>query len=138
MILWRQLLPDKTMPSTPQDHGLPVCTVYGAYAILKMRGFQSLGMGVKEIVPSFYGEGMEIEPTQSRNWSYNAMMRRGDEEPARSEEVAVRLLEQRPLAAGFNEALRESSMRQMELMISMRGFPDAGISRAHINEFDAQ
>jgi hypothetical protein len=63
MILWRQLPPDKTMPSIPQDHGLPVCTVYGAYATLKMRGFQSLGMGVKEIVQSFYTEGMVVEPT---------------------------------------------------------------------------
>jgi hypothetical protein len=109
MILWRQQLPNVVMPSIPKDHGLPVRTVYGAYATLKLRGFQGLGMGVKEIVHSFYGTGMEVEPVQSRNWSYNAVMRRGDEVPVRSEEVAVQPLENPPVAPGFNEALRESS-----------------------------
>jgi hypothetical protein len=110
-LLWRQKLPDETLPPIPQDHGLPVCTVYGAYATLKMRGFQNLRMGVKEIAQSFYGTGMEVDPTQSRNWSYNAVMRRGDEEPVRSEEVAVQIstLENPPVVPGFNEALRESS-----------------------------
>jgi hypothetical protein len=110
MILWRQKLPNEVMPPIPQDHGLPVCTVYGAYATLKIRGFQALGMGVKEIVQSFYGEGMEVEPTQSRNWSYNAVMKRGKEVPVRSEEVAVQIstMENPPVVPEFNEALRES------------------------------
>jgi hypothetical protein len=89
MILWRQKLPDQTMPSIPQDHGLPVCTVYGAYATLKLRGFQRLGLGVKEIVESFYGEGMKVERTQSRNWSYDASMRREGENPVWSEDTCV-------------------------------------------------
>jgi hypothetical protein len=111
MILWRQKLPGDIMPPIPQDHGLPVCTVYGAYATLKMRGFHALGMGVNEIVHSSYGEGMAVEPTQSRNWSYNAVMRRGDEVPVRAEEVAVQIstMENPPVVPGFNEALRESS-----------------------------
>jgi hypothetical protein len=111
MILWRQKLPDQAMPSIPQDHGLPVCTVYGAYATLKLRGFQSLGLGVKEIVQSFYGERMKVEPTQSRNSSYNATMRREGENPVWSEEVAVQVAtaENPPEVPGFNEALRESA-----------------------------
>jgi hypothetical protein len=39
-ILWRQVLPDHVMPSIPEDHGLPVCTVYGKNATLKLRGVQ--------------------------------------------------------------------------------------------------
>jgi hypothetical protein len=68
-------------------------------------------MGVKEIVQSLYGTGMEVEPTQSRNWSYNAIMKRKGEAPAWSEEVAVqeRTAENPPVVPGFNEALRESS-----------------------------
>jgi hypothetical protein len=108
-ILWRQLLPGNVMPSIPQDHGLPVCTVYGAKATLKLRGFQGLGMGVKEIVQGLYGTGMEVQPTQSRNWSWNAVMARGGEEPKLSQEVAVQLQEKQPVVPGFNEALRESS-----------------------------
>jgi hypothetical protein len=111
MVLWRQKLSDQTMPSIPQDPGLPVCSVYGTYATLKLRGFQRLGMGVKEIVQSVYGEGMEVRPAQSRNWSYNAIMVREGESPVWSEEVAVqeRTAENPPVVPGFNEALRESS-----------------------------
>jgi hypothetical protein len=111
MILWRQKLPDQTLPSIPQDHGLPDCTVYEAYATLKLRGFQRLGLGVREIVESFYGEGMKVEPTQSRNWSYNATMRREGENPVWSEEATVQVstAENPPVVPGFNEALWESS-----------------------------
>jgi hypothetical protein len=56
-----------------------------------------------------YGVDMDVQPVQGRNWSYNAVMKRGDEIPVVAEEVAVQILETRPVAPGFNEALRESS-----------------------------
>jgi hypothetical protein len=108
-ILWRQRLPDETMPPIPEDHGLPVCTIYGAKEMLKMRGFQNTGLGVKELVQTMYGDGMDVQPTQSRNWSYNAAMLREGETAVMAEEVAVQIWERKPDVPGFNEQLRESS-----------------------------
>jgi hypothetical protein len=120
-VLWRQLLPGNVMPSIPQDHGLPVRTVYGKNATLKMRGFQQLGMKVEDIVHELYGPHMRVQVTQSRNWSYNAMMIREGESAEVIEEVAVQILEKQPVVPGFNEALRESS----EIVANVdKGFQD--------------
>jgi hypothetical protein len=108
-IVWRQKLADGSLPSIPEDHGLPVCTVYGAKATLKMRGFQGAGLGVKEIVQAMYGTCMGVQVVQSRNWSDNAAMMREGEAPTISEEVAIQVLERNPTVPGFNEQLRESS-----------------------------
>jgi hypothetical protein len=108
-ILWRQKLAAGSLPSIPEDHGLPVCTVHGAKATLKMRGFQSTNLGVKEIVQAMYGTCMEVQVVASRNWSYNAAMMRERETPTLSEEVAVQVLERNPTVPGFNEQLREGS-----------------------------
>jgi hypothetical protein len=80
VIVWRKVLEGNVMPSIPQ-----------------------------EIVQGIYGAGMDVQPTQSRNWSYNAVMKRGEEVPVLSDEVSVQSQENRPVARGFNEALRESS-----------------------------
>jgi hypothetical protein len=97
------------MPPIPQEHGLPVYTVYGAHATLKLRQIEKLGMGVKEIVQSLYGDEMNVWPLQSRNWSFNAVMSRGEETVDLPGEVAVQVLEKQLVAPSFNEASRESS-----------------------------
>jgi hypothetical protein len=108
-ILWRQRLSDESMPSIPEDHGAPVCTVYGTKATLKMRGIQNTGLVAKELVQTMYGDGMDARPIQSRNWSYNAAMMREGETPVLAEDVAVQVWERNPVVPGFNEQLRESS-----------------------------
>jgi hypothetical protein len=102
-IVWRQRLADGSLPSIPEDHGLPVCTVYGAKAMLKMRGFQKANLGVTEIVKEMYGDCMAVQVIQSRNWSYNAAMIREGESPEIAEEVAVQIWERNPTVPGFNE-----------------------------------
>jgi hypothetical protein len=66
-ILWRQRLVDGSLPSIPEDHGLPACTVYGSKAALKMKGFQNANLGATEIVKAMYGDGMAVNVIQSRN-----------------------------------------------------------------------
>jgi hypothetical protein len=108
-IVWRQRLEDGTLPSIPEDHGLPIYTVYGARAMLMMRGFQNANLGVVEIVKAMHGDGMAVQVIQSRNWSYNAAMIREGESPEIAEEVAVQIWERNPTVPGFSEQLRESS-----------------------------
>jgi hypothetical protein len=55
-IMWRQKLSDGSTPQIPQDHRLPVCTVYGVRAELKMRDVERLGCEPKGIVQALYGE----------------------------------------------------------------------------------
>jgi hypothetical protein len=108
-IVWRQQLADGLLPPIPEDHGLPVCTVYGAKATLKMRGFQKANLGAVEIVKAMYGDGMEVQIIASRNWSYDAAMMMEGEVPVLAEEVAVQEWKRNPTVLGFNEQLRGCS-----------------------------
>jgi hypothetical protein len=53
-ILWRHKLPDGTLPRIPQDHGLPVDTIYCGKEELRMRDIERLGCGVTGIVRTLY------------------------------------------------------------------------------------
>jgi hypothetical protein len=97
------------MPQIPQDHGLPVYSVYGSKAELKMRQIEKLGIGVKGIVQELYGMDFEVIPLQSCKWSFNAMMGRPGENIAVPGDVAAQIQENAPVAPGFNEGVRESA-----------------------------
>jgi hypothetical protein len=73
-IMWRQKLSDGSTPQIPQDHGLPVHSIYGVRAELKMRDIDRLGCGVIGIVHALYGEDTVVIPIRSQKWSFNAVM----------------------------------------------------------------
>jgi hypothetical protein len=48
-VLWRQKLSEGTTPQIPQDQGLPVYSIYGVRAELKMRDIEKLvGFSIRE------------------------------------------------------------------------------------------
>jgi hypothetical protein len=73
-ILWRPKLSDGSTPKIPQDHGMPVYSVHGVRAELKMRDIDRLGCGVTGIVQALYGTGVHVIPTQSERCSFNSVM----------------------------------------------------------------
>jgi hypothetical protein len=89
-ILWRHKLADGTRPRIPQDHGLPVYTIYGAKAELRVRDIERLGCGITGIVRTLYNGEMEMAQIPSSRWSFNAAMRRYGEEVKVPDEVLAK------------------------------------------------
>jgi hypothetical protein len=108
-IMWRQKLPDGSTPRIPQDHGLPVYTVYGVRAELKMRDIERLGCGVAGIVQALYGGGLEVVQVPSQKWSFNAAMGKPGEYIGAPDEVVAEIQGNPTGIPGFNEGLRESA-----------------------------
>jgi hypothetical protein len=108
-VLWRQKLENEELTGIPQDHGLPVCSVYGKKKVIRMRHIDRIGLGVQGIVHNLYGPDMQIFPLQSNKWSFNAVMGRSGKDIGIPEDVAAEIQENAPEAVGFNEAVREST-----------------------------
>jgi hypothetical protein len=107
-VLWRQTLSDGTTPQIPRDHRLPVYSVYGTRAELKMRDIERLGWRVKGIVQALYGASLEVIPIQSQKWSFNAAMGRPEEKIDLPDEVAQDQGSP-PNIPDFNDGIRESA-----------------------------
>jgi hypothetical protein len=117
-ILWRQKLSDGTTPQIPQNHGLPVYSVYGVRAELKMRDIDRLGCGVTGIVQALYGTGVQVIPIRSEKWSFNAAMGKPEEKIDLPGDVMAQVCENpracagsHPMATRTREASRAGSLR---------------------------
>jgi hypothetical protein len=76
-ILWRQNLANGELPQIPQDHELPVYSIYGSKAELKMRQIERLGIGVNGIVQRLHGTDIQVIPNGAQRhrthaWSSEA------------------------------------------------------------------
>jgi hypothetical protein len=107
--MWGQKLSDGSTPQIPQDHGLPVYSVYGARAELKMRNIDRLGCGVKGIVQALYGADLEVAPIQSQKCSFNAAMGKPEEKFEVPADVMAQVQGNPSEIPEFNEGIRNSA-----------------------------
>jgi hypothetical protein len=75
-VLWRQKLDNGLLPRIPQDQGLPVYTIYGSQAVIRLRNVERVPSGVEVILTTLYAGQMCAAKIEGNQWAFNAEMAR--------------------------------------------------------------
>jgi hypothetical protein len=102
-ILWRR------GRKSAEDHGLPVYSICGTKAEIKLRDIERLGCGVEGIMTTLYNGQMTVIMVPSQEFVYNAVMGRPGEQIVPPMDVTAKLVESSDDARQFNEGIRGSA-----------------------------